>query len=280
MAKLNDFYIKSKIEIGQPTFNEWSIIDPTGGGDFLTINEAWDAGRRNWLLSEGVHYMTADIDVDVGVSREPIRFIGQGEDKTRLQVNDGTTMYRFVVVDSTSYSSYYDYTVDPPVALGEQTNTVTFPLGSNEVTADNFTWSSLGTAYNTAPVVGDCISVNAIKTLYRITEIKNDTVLVVDEHNTYETYDSNLTFAISNEVLVEMKDLSFGVYDNPAELLPNGNDIFDNSSISYRMDGGIKYDIKNVDGLLSYNDGLNNATWANDGISTGCYLNNLRLPGG
>jgi len=278
MTQLNKFFPKRSVDS-----LTWSIIDPTGAGDFLTIEDSWNAGQRNMLLSEGDHQIYNDIDVDLSVSVTPIRFYGKGEDNTRIHVTEGTNFYRFDVHYPDNYNSSYDYTQDPPVLSPEsQTYSITFEYGTNIVVANNFVWSSLETTYTKAPVIGDFFEPNNTNTLFTITDIISDTTLVLKEYNSYESYEGIIPFAINREILIEMKNLSIGVWDNPPTLISsNGlDDIFDNSSRPWHDKAGIKWIIENVNGLLKYNDGNNGLTIANGALSTGCYVRNVRTSSG
>jgi hypothetical protein len=76
-----------------------AIVDPAGGGDFTSIYDAFQAGRRSLALAEGTHVIDDNIiDLSANVN-DTLKIIGQGDrDKTILSLEPtvgGTDIFVF-----------------------------------------------------------------------------------------------------------------------------------------------------------------------------------------
>lgn len=284
MAKLIDYFIPKPSATNTPSNTQWVTINPNGGGDFLTINDAWNEGKKNMFLVKGVHPMTEAIVIDTSTEsgREPLKFHGESMDDTFIQVNDGELLYGFDIITSDGYSNYYDYSVNPPVYVTSPIRNVTFLKGTNKMIANNFVWSDLNDNFVNAPVVGDYIEIGNESVWYEIREINNDKELIFDQWNSSKDFVEEVNFNKVNEVPIEMVNLTIGVGENPVNPLNSygNNTIFYNNTRTERPKTGIKFFVKDVFGRLCYNDKIGNATLVHTGGGTPSFVQNIRLPGG
>lgn len=282
--KLNDYFVPKPAATSSPSTTQWVTINPAGGGDYLTLNEAWNAGQKNMFFVEGTHYMTADIFIDTSTAagKEPLRLHGENRETTFIQVNNGETMYIFDIQTTDGWLSDYDYTQDPPV-YADPTKTITFLKGTNRIIANNFVWSDWDQLTSTAPVIGDFIEVGYSDIWYKIIDIQTDTVLVVSEYNNTEDYVDVTGFSKVNEIPIELVNITIGIGDNPVTVnnpTYNTDTLFYNRYMNYRPKTGIKFYIKDVFSKLCFNNKTEHATMVYTGGGTPSFVQNIRLPGG
>jgi hypothetical protein len=290
MATLGDFYVDDKLSFTVPFEGQWSVIDPSGNGDFLTINDAITSGKSNLWLAQGNHTIEGHIEWDLEVWGDtPLRIFGNSKFDTFLDpVSTGKVFSSIAATYIKDFRSNLDYTVSTPAS--GQVRTITCYKGSDTVTAVDFNWNTLSAAGPSATVpyriaAGDYIEMGS-KGLFKIVEIAADGLsLKITGHNDEEDYVDDTLWYIIRNMTIEMSNISIRTEDHVSTVDDSEDELFNHRNDNFgpfpknawNQTQGMSYIINNVDTDTKYWTGsaLWSAYWSYDGLGAGSVTNNF-----
>lgn len=93
---------------------EGAFVRVGAGGDFPTVNDAWNAGNRKLYLLSGAHDLTSNLNYSAG--DEPFHIMGSGKENTTLNVYDFKMTFTGFTLPAAATDGIFGFTMGSDIA--------------------------------------------------------------------------------------------------------------------------------------------------------------------